>query len=73
MQDLAQFAEKYQLAVNAALESNPKGGLSGFELEWNLLDSDLRPLLTVGTSFVDGGLWAGSPIFCGLFAGLLPA
>jgi succinyl-diaminopimelate desuccinylase len=52
------FAEKYQLALQSAIESKLKGGLCGFELEWNLLDSQFRPLLTVGSgpsrqSFVD--------------------
>jgi succinyl-diaminopimelate desuccinylase len=52
------FAEKYKLAVQSAEQQNPTGGLNGFELEWNLLDEQLRPLLTVGTgparqSFVD--------------------
>jgi len=56
--DPQQFAEKYKLAVQAASQQNPAGGLSGFELEWNLLDEQFRPLLTVGTgpakqSFVD--------------------
>jgi succinyl-diaminopimelate desuccinylase len=53
-----QFAEKYKLAVKSAQEQKPDGGLNGFELEWNLLDEELRPLLTVGAgparqSFVD--------------------
>jgi len=53
-----QFAEKYQLAVKSAQEQKPEGGLNGFELEWNLLDEQFRPLLTVGSgparqSFVD--------------------
>jgi succinyl-diaminopimelate desuccinylase len=52
------FAEKYKLAVQSAEKQNLAGGLNGFELEWNLLDEQLRPLLTVGTgparqSFVD--------------------
>ena len=52
------FAEKYQLALQAAISEKANGGLCGFELEWNLLDCELRPLLTVGTgpekqSFVD--------------------
>lgn len=52
------FAEKYQLALESAMESKPGGGLCGYELEWNLLDSHLRPLLKVGAgpnqqSFVD--------------------
>ena len=53
-----QFAEKYQLALQAAINEKPQGGVAGFELEWNLLDEQFRPLLTVGTgpsqqSFVD--------------------
>jgi acetylornithine deacetylase/succinyl-diaminopimelate desuccinylase-like protein/gamma-glutamyl:cysteine ligase YbdK (ATP-grasp superfamily) len=52
------FAEKYRLALQTALESKPQSGLCGFELEWNLLDSQFRPLRTVGSgpsqdSFVD--------------------
>lgn len=52
------FAEKYRLAFETAMESKQQGGLCGFELEWNLLDSEFRPLLTVGSgpeqqSFVD--------------------
>ena len=54
----AQFCEKYQLAVQAALKEKPQGGVAGFELEWNLLDEQFHPLLTVGSgpsqqSFVD--------------------
>jgi succinyl-diaminopimelate desuccinylase len=52
------FADKYLLAVEQAIKEKPASGLSGFEQEWNLLDQDLRPLLTVGVgpsqhSFVD--------------------
>ncbi len=52
------FAEKYQLALQTAMNDKPQGGVAGFELEWNLLNEQLRPLLTVGTgpsqqSFVD--------------------
>ena len=52
------FADKYLLAVEQAIKEKPAGGLHGFEQEWNLLDEDLRPLLTVGAgpsqqSFVD--------------------
>ncbi|MCC6188155.1 MAG: M20/M25/M40 family metallo-hydrolase [Anaerolineales bacterium] len=55
---LAKFAEKYLLAREAALAANPRGGTAGFELEWNMYDSDFKPVLTVGTgpdrlSFVD--------------------
>ena len=53
-----QFSEKYKLALDSAARDKPAGGLNGFELEWNLLDEQLRPLLTVGSgpaqqSFVD--------------------
>jgi succinyl-diaminopimelate desuccinylase len=52
------FADKYLLAVEQAIQEKPESGLNGFEQEWNLLDEDLRPLLTVGAgpsqhSFVD--------------------
>ena len=52
------FADKYLLAVEQAIKEKPQGGLNGFEQEWNLLDEELRPLLTVGAgpsqqSFVD--------------------
>ena len=58
MQTLAQFVEKYQLSLETALKEKPQSGLCGFELEWNLLDEQFHPLLTVGTgpdqrSFVD--------------------
>ena len=54
----SRFAEKYLLAREAALKSNFKSGTSGFELEWNILDSDFKPVLTVGAgpdeqSFID--------------------
>lgn len=56
--DAPAFAKKYRLALETAEKERPSGGLNGFELEWNLLDEQLRPLLTVGTgpaqqSFVD--------------------
>jgi succinyl-diaminopimelate desuccinylase len=52
------FAEKYQLAKESAVQEKPDNGLCGFELEWNMLDKNMRPLLTVGSgpqrqSFVD--------------------
>lgn len=58
MFDLNAFVEKFQLARQTALETRPAGGLCGLELEWNLVDPQFRPLLTVGTgpdrmSFVD--------------------
>ena len=53
-----QFADKYMLALEEAIKEKPQSGLNGFEQEWNLLDEELRPLLTVGAgpsqqSFVD--------------------
>ncbi|MFN2120203.1 MAG: M20/M25/M40 family metallo-hydrolase [Anaerolineales bacterium] len=56
--DPNRFAEKYQLALESAARERPNDGLNGFELEWNLLDEQFRPLLTVGSgpaqqSFVD--------------------
>lgn len=58
MFDLTQFVDKYLLALESAMQSNRQGGLCGFELEWNMLDAQFRPLRTVGTgpsrqSFVD--------------------
>jgi len=52
------FIDKYLLALEQAVRDKPEGGLNGFEQEWNLLDRELRPLLTVGAgpvqhSFVD--------------------
>ena len=56
--NLNQFAKKYQLSLETARRDFPKDGICGMEIELFLLDSDLRPLLTVGTgpskqSFVD--------------------
>jgi succinyl-diaminopimelate desuccinylase len=56
--DPYRFADKYQLALATALAETPESGLCGFELEWNLLDGQFRPLLTVGSgpsqqSFID--------------------
>jgi len=52
------FADKYLLALEQSIKEKPSSGLNGIEQEWNLLDEDLRPLLTVGAgpsqhSFVD--------------------
>jgi succinyl-diaminopimelate desuccinylase len=56
--NVGRFAEKYLLAREEALKSCAERGTCGLELEWNMLDSELRPLLTVGSgperrSFVD--------------------
>ncbi len=58
MYDPVRFAEKYQLAVETALKERPQMGVCGMEREWHLLDSHLRPVVTVGAgperqSFVD--------------------
>ena len=58
MDNLSQFAEKYQLALDSAQKDNPAGGLFGFELEWNMLDEYFKPVRLVNlgtseTSFVD--------------------
>jgi succinyl-diaminopimelate desuccinylase len=58
MYETLHFADKYQLALETAIQEKPQSGLCGFELEWNLLDSHFRPLLWVGTgpnqqSFID--------------------
>ena len=52
------FAEKFLHALDVAANSKPEGGICGFELEWNMLNSQFRPLLTVGAganrlSFID--------------------
>lgn len=54
----SKLIDRYSLALENAIQRNPQGGLCGLELEWNLLDSQLRPLLLVGSgpnrlSFVD--------------------
>ncbi|MGB7096862.1 MAG: hypothetical protein WBD62_19610, partial [Anaerolineales bacterium] len=58
MTDYSEFTEKFLLAREASSGAKPEGGLSGLEIEWNLLDSQFHPLLTVGSgpyqrSFVD--------------------
>jgi len=52
------FAEKYNLAREAAIKELPERGTCGQELEWNLLDAEMRPLQKVGAgpaqrSFID--------------------
>jgi len=43
-EDLERFAEKYKLAREIAIAEFGERGTSGLELEWNVVDSDLRPL-----------------------------
>ena len=56
--EFARFVEKYELARQEALKSHPSAGTCGLEIEWNMLDSGMRPLQVVGSgpdqrSFVD--------------------
>lgn len=56
--EFARFIEKYELARQEALKSSPDAGTCGLEIEWNMLDSAMRPLQVVGSgpdkrSFVD--------------------
>ncbi len=56
--NLNQFVKKYQLSIETARKEFPNQGICGMEIELFLLDSELRPLLAVGTgpsrkSFVD--------------------
>ncbi len=56
--NLSKLIEKFCLAREEAQKGRPQGGLCGLELEWNLLDEDMQPLLTTGAdsnrqSFVD--------------------
>ena len=56
--EIPRLAEKYQLARQEALKTLTERGTCGLELEWNMLDSEFRPLQTVGSgpdrrSFVD--------------------
>ena len=46
--DWSRFAQKVQLAVESSLETHYDRGLSGLEVEFNLLDAGLKPVTTVG-------------------------
>ncbi len=46
--DWGTFAEKFRLAVESSLETHFGRGLSGLELEFNVLDRELRPVTAVG-------------------------
>ena len=43
------YAEKVQLAVGSSLESHFERGTSGLELEFNILDASLKPVVSVGS------------------------
>jgi hypothetical protein len=42
------FAEKVRLAVETSRHNDPGGGTSGLEVEFNILDGDLKPVERVG-------------------------
>ncbi|MCU0304478.1 MAG: M20/M25/M40 family metallo-hydrolase [Thermoanaerobaculales bacterium] len=42
------FAEKIEMAVASSGQDDPDGGTSGLEIEFNILDGDLRPVSSVG-------------------------
>ncbi len=46
--DWGLFAEKVQLAIENSQQGDPKGGTSGLEIEYNILDRDLAPVAHVG-------------------------
>ena len=46
--DWGRFADKLQLALENSVQSDPQGGTSGLEIEFNILDNDLRPVGQVG-------------------------
>jgi succinyl-diaminopimelate desuccinylase len=46
--DWGKFAEKVRLGIESSIETHFERGLSGLELEFNVLDSAIRPVTTVG-------------------------
>ncbi len=46
---LSKFLDRYQHAHQTALETHFDGGTCGLELEWNVIDSALRPVHHVGS------------------------
>ena len=47
--DWGRFAEKVRLAIESSSRETPDGGTSGLELEFNVVDRNLRPLEWVGS------------------------
>jgi succinyl-diaminopimelate desuccinylase len=41
-----QFGEKLQLALESSHDADPDGGVAGIEVEFNIVDSDLRPMVS---------------------------
>ncbi len=46
--ELHRFTEKVRLALESSRHGDPDGGTSGLEVELNVLDEDLRPVVTAG-------------------------
>ncbi|MCX6565741.1 MAG: M20/M25/M40 family metallo-hydrolase [Candidatus Aminicenantes bacterium] len=46
--DWRKFAETYRMAVDSSLKSHFDRGASGIEVEFNILDDDLKPVTRVG-------------------------
>ncbi len=46
--DWGQFSEKLRLAIENSQQADPKGGTSGLEIEFNILDQNLSPVAHVG-------------------------
>lgn len=42
------FADKVRLAIDNSQKADPRGGTSGLEIEFNILDSGLRPVERIG-------------------------
>jgi len=46
--DWRRFTEKVQLALENSQQGDPRGGTSGLEIEFNILDQELKPVAHVG-------------------------
>ena len=54
--EFGSFIDKYQLALEHEFKTNPNGGVTGLELEWNIYDAEFKPVFYGGagkSSFVD--------------------
>ena len=50
-----QFGEKLQLALESSHDADPEGGVAGIEVEFNIVDSELRPVVSAPGGSEDGG------------------
>ena len=46
--DWGRFADKFQLALENSEQGDPQSGTSGLEVEFNIVDHELRPVAQVG-------------------------